>query len=210
MSIINFFRADKSESILQSALAEGTVHLEFTRMSIHGASGSGKTCLQHLLLNEPPPSHRESTDITTAAVKAMGALRDVKGSLLTGCSDSPSSIDRVDRETIMGLLIQGIKTQLEEDSLPSAHHSSVRRLLTRIQDTLFRRRTHQKSQPPKDQHFSVSREMLSLLPSEPQSNALFRVRWMYCIDSGGQQAFQDVAPAFIRPNSLIIITLRYS
>ena len=56
---------------LQKALSEGkVVQLEITRMSIHGAPGSGKTCLQHLLLNEPPPEPRESTGVVTPAVRA--------------------------------------------------------------------------------------------------------------------------------------------
>ena len=50
---------------------------------------------------------------------------------------------------------------------------------------------------------------MSHLSSESSSDEFYHVRWIYCIDSGGQAAFQDIAPAFLRCNSLNIMTLRY-
>ena len=65
------FIIDNSEIRYKQALSEGQkIKLEITCMSIHGPPGSGKTCLQHLILNEDPPQTRESTDVLTPAVRA--------------------------------------------------------------------------------------------------------------------------------------------
>jgi hypothetical protein len=45
-------------------------------------------------------------------------------------------------------------------------------------------------------------------PSPGSSDEQHLVHLFYCIDSGGQSAFQDVAPAFLKRNSLNIVTLK--
>ena len=50
---------------IEKWLREGEVDLTVTRINMHGASGSGKTCTKLLLLNNPPPpvSVTDSTPI---------------------------------------------------------------------------------------------------------------------------------------------------
>ncbi|XP_019859044.1 PREDICTED: uncharacterized protein LOC109580157 [Amphimedon queenslandica] len=58
---------------IEKWLKEGEVKLEITRINMHGAPGAGKTCSQHLLLNEPPPE--KLTDSTPIACRAVQATR---------------------------------------------------------------------------------------------------------------------------------------
>ena len=64
-----FIVADKK---MIKLLKEGDVTLHVTRVNMHGPPGAGKTCSQHLLLNEDPPSEpvTDSTPITKPAVRA--------------------------------------------------------------------------------------------------------------------------------------------
>ena len=43
--------------LLIKAAEEGTVNTKWTNFSIGGASGTGKTSVLHLLLDEPPPTN---------------------------------------------------------------------------------------------------------------------------------------------------------
>ena len=51
-------------------MEEGSVDLTITRVNMLGAPGAGKTCAEHLLLNEDPPSDNVSTPITCPTVRA--------------------------------------------------------------------------------------------------------------------------------------------
>ena len=49
--------------LLIKAAEEGTVNTKWTNFSIGGASGTGKTSVLHLLLDEPPPTKHNSTKV---------------------------------------------------------------------------------------------------------------------------------------------------
>ena len=51
-------------------MEEASVDLTITRVNMLGAPGAGKTCAEHLLLNEDPPSDNVSTPITCPTVRA--------------------------------------------------------------------------------------------------------------------------------------------
>ena len=51
-------------------MEEGSVDLTITRVNMLGAPGAGKTCAEHLLLNEDPPSDDVSTPIACPTVRA--------------------------------------------------------------------------------------------------------------------------------------------
>ena len=51
-------------------MEEGSVDLTITRVNMLGPPGAGKTCAEHLLLNEDPPSNNVSTPIARPTVRA--------------------------------------------------------------------------------------------------------------------------------------------
>ena len=194
------------------------IRLKITRMSIHGAPGSGKTCLQHLILNEPPPLERSSTGVVTPAVRGS-----TRGFMET---NSSHSMKRVSEEEFITHLARRLKGK---DSAPSSkQRSSIypssstppppppSRLssLPRAFMPWFSRASSESSDAssplsdsPLPTHF-FHYDIISQVSTESCSEEDYRAHWTYCIDSGGQAAFQDIAPPFLRLNSLSIITLR--
>uniref|UniRef100_A0A1X7T1A9 Death domain-containing protein n=1 Tax=Amphimedon queenslandica TaxID=400682 RepID=A0A1X7T1A9_AMPQE len=120
-------------------LKEGEVKLEITRINMHGAPGAGKTCSQHLLLNEPPPAlaappnwtwgqvlrkvleyffkyHRTaSTDSTPIACPAVKATR-------ISVDDKNKKWERVDERELLNQLASA-----QEDETPMSEelHESL-------------------------------------------------------------------------------------
>ena len=204
---------DDAKKRLQKALSEGkVVQLEITRMSIHGAPGSGKTCLQHLLLNEPPPEPRESTGVVTPAVRASS------DNVFKG---DKCCITRVGEDEFIARLSRGLNESVGNSSVVPSTQTNSSESTRKWRRFLPRMRSQQSGATPKSEASSsfeptavplsqsIRYEIVSHLSSESSSDEFYRVRWIYCIDSGGQAAFQDIAPAFLRCNSLNIMTLRY-
>ena len=62
----------------------------------------------------------------------------------------------------------------------------------------------------KSTHISstLTKEFLQLLSEVKESDKLYKSHWMYGLDSGGQAAFLDIAPALLRYHSLNIVFFR--
>ena len=54
--------------------------------------------------------------------------------------------------------------------------------------------------------YTVTQEIIELLPHAQKSEELYRSHWIYCVDTGGQAAFLDIAPALLRYHSVNILT----
>uniref|UniRef100_A0A1X7TJX5 Uncharacterized protein n=1 Tax=Amphimedon queenslandica TaxID=400682 RepID=A0A1X7TJX5_AMPQE len=194
--LIQYFSSlDDSESQMRKALTTDIkIKLKITRMSIHGAPGSGKTCLQHLILNEPPPLERSSTDVVTPAVRGS-----ICGYMET---DSSHSMKRVSEEEFITHLAKRLKGK---EGLPSSkQHSSTyppstpppptppSRLssLQRAFTSLFSRTSSESSDAssplpdsPLPTH-SVHYDIISQVSTESCSEEDYRAHWTFCIDSG--------------------------
>ena len=55
-------------------------------------------------------------------------------------------------------------------------------------------------------HCTVKNKILLKLHSVQESSQLFKSHWIYVVDSGGQSAFIDIAPALLRYTSVNIFT----
>lgn len=229
---MDFILTELYDDKLQQSYDE-MIEVEFTKFSIHGAAGSGKTCLQHLLLNEDPPCVRESTDVSTAAVRGM---RDMSTSVMaTDTTATTAGIERVDDEKSMELLVKQTKTKLTLETQPPssptpegatpltsvASDGGSSTLKSKKRGKVFSRRKKRTSvqhqtqpleeepvvDPPRSKSLT-SCGMLSLLPSTTSTSS-YTLRWVYGTDSGGQPAYQDIAPAFLRHCSVVVLTLKY-
>ena len=222
---------------MQTAISdhlEEYVEIEFTKFSIHGVAGSGKTCLQHLLLNDPPPAIRESTDFLTGTV--LSTTREVTTSVMATSASGPSNpscgMQRVDNDQSLHLLVHQAKSTLQiaredsestgatplSDEVAAKKRSRRKSCLKRISFLKNRCRQQSAAEPraiefdsgpsePATKSF-VSCGMLSILPTALESDVSVRLRWIYGTDSGGQPAFQDIAPAFLRHCSVVLLTLK--
>ena len=69
---------------------EGTIELTLTRVHMIGPPGSGKTCTQHLLLNEDPPKH-DARPATEPPPSDLTASSDHTLTAHDGIEDTPSN-----------------------------------------------------------------------------------------------------------------------
>ena len=86
-----------------------------------------------------------------------------------------------------------------EKSMDVQHSDEQTLLVSEMEET-------QKYVPPDPS--SLEEELLQLISEVEESDKLYEVHWMYGVDSGGQAAFLDIAPALLRYNSLNMVILR--
>ena len=53
-----------------------------------------------------------------------------------------------------------------------------------------------------------TQEVVQLLPIVQKSPALYETHWIHCVDSSGQAAFIDIAPALLHYNPVNILTFK--
>ena len=99
-------------------IKEGFVELTLTRVQMLGPPGSGKTCSQHLLLNEDPPLHKNPqaenespskpvTDSTPIACRAVKAIRI--------SSNDDKKLKRITRDEMLQKLASNLKERVEKN-----------------------------------------------------------------------------------------------
>ena len=171
---------------IEKWLREGEVDLTVTRINIHGASGSGKTCTQLLLLNEPPPpvSVTDSTPIARPAVQATRISID----------DQNMKWERVTKDELLNQLASDL------NKAPKAVSQ------TSVEQTPEATRTHQQNEKD-DTPLQKESVIEDIRKAIPHTKAKLSTNWAYFIDSGGQPAYRELLPLFSRAAALNIITI---
>ena len=209
---------------IEKWLQEGTVDLTVTRINMHGASGSGKTCTQLLLLNEPPPpvSVTDSTPIARPAVKATRISID----------DQNMKWERVTTANLLDQLASHLKKSPKETSQPSVqeeapghkqneredmplHHSddeAQKELLDATEkvneDTSERvDEPHQSNDEAQESTDATEKVFEDIVEAYRHTKTKLSTNWAYFIDSGGQPAYRELLPLFTRTAALNIITI---
>ena len=194
-------------------MEEGSVDLTITRVNMLGAPGAGKTCAEHLLLNEDPPSDDVSTPIACPTVRATRVAvedktkwkRVTNDDLLDAlAADLTTSADKA--QEILIEAAPKIRSTKSADHAQSSDPDISHVLPSTDQplsDTIVKE--HQASSPNYHSE-AVVQKILSTLPKEIRLSD----HWLYVIDSGGQPAYQELLPLFTRAASLNIITLDLS
>uniref|UniRef100_A0A1X7TAK0 Death domain-containing protein n=1 Tax=Amphimedon queenslandica TaxID=400682 RepID=A0A1X7TAK0_AMPQE len=158
---------------------------------MHGAPGAGKTCSQHLLLNEPPPS---STDSTAIACRAVQATR-------ISVDDKNKKWERVKREDFLNQLASHLEEARNETKQKEASikMDEKRRNLGVVLDA---------SDLPLNEaakNMEVIIKIANALATGKSQK--LTSNWVYFIDSGGQPAYRELLPLFTRAAALNIITI---
>ena len=183
---------------------------------MHGPPGAGKTCAQDLLLNNPPTTDHvtDSTPIARPAVKATRVSVD----------NETMKWEKVDRNGLLERLAFDLKEAAafqhkEKISGNTSPVSTDKQQTTEPHDesTIERDDSATKTDEPtvaSNESFSIGeggviQEIVDTIQrSEVQLN--LSGHWLYIIDSGGQPAYQELLPLFVRTASLNIITLDLS
>ena len=178
---------------IEKWLKEGEVELEITRINMHGAPGAGKTCTQHLLLNEPPPEKlTDSTPIACPAVKATRISVDGK-----------NKWERVKEEDLLNQLASDLK-EAPSDTKRRKHSTKMSSDCSSSESSL-EEPTENKPTEKKPTEMEVIKDMLDAL--EKGNVKKLSRNWVYFIDSGGQPAYRELLPLFTRAAALNIITI---
>ena len=190
------FPIDYSGS-LKNALKEGSVVVKCTKLSISGPPGSGKSCLMKLLLNEDPPHNHDSTPVTTVPEVRMVKTTPYKVEETIQCWS------KVDLDSLKQMVAEDIAHYLEKRcnnklSTSSAFFKGTSQIIKTVSQS-------SESLSP-SVHCTVKNEILHKLRSIKESPQLFKSHWIYAVDSGGQFAFLDIAPALLRYTSVNILT----
>ena len=145
--------------------------------------------------DEDPPLDHDSTPVTT--------VPEVRMVTTTSCEVGEATWSKVDHDSLTQIVAEGIGHYLEQRckdtlSTTSAFYEGT---LPTIQSV------SQSSQSlPPVVHCTVKNEILLKLRSIKESPQLFKSHWIYAVDSGGQSAFLDIAPALLRYTSVNLLT----
>ena len=232
-------------------LKEGSVELTVTRVNMHGPPGAGKTCAQHLLLNEDPPTDHV-TDSTPIARQTVRATRVSVDNL---------KWEKVTRAGLLERLASDLNVAAASQPEEHAETTSPSQQPEQHNDPIINSPSIANSAPPVIDYASpITNDASSITNSDPiiinpapsinsdfieakestvsnneassvsneanndetetviqeildaiqQSAVQLSGHWLYIIDSGGQPAYQELLPLFIRAPSLNIITLDLS
>ena len=218
--------------VLKSALKEGHVKVKWTKQSVSGPPGSGKSSFMKLLLNEPPPDYHHSTPVvavpevrmvTTTPVPEVPGVREVTTTPLK-VDKATQSLIKVDIDLLRKMLAETIKKGVKPRSLPTISSSTV----VTVQNDKDDGSDHSSSDEAQDLEqqenetsaetvsqsqesipplvSNATKKILEMLPGVKESTPLLESHWIYAVDSGGQAAFLDIAPALLRYNSVNIFT----
>ena len=190
-------------------------------MAMSGAPGTGKSSVVKLLLNQPPPQSHHSTPVTTAPeIRKVDTTSFITGSD-QGTSSATQIWGKVDRSSFKNMLARTVKSMLqsttpESNSLPGlidesessssdddVSQDSSSSIDKTQPDKVTSIPTYKSVPPPVS---AVANEIVKVLPTVEESPELYNTHWIHCIDSGGQAAFLDIAPALLRYNPVSILT----
>ena len=232
---VNIYNKDHVKdysSVLKSALKEGHVKVKWTKQSVSGPPGSGKSSFMKLLLNEPPPDCHHSTPVvavpevrmvTTTPVPQVPRVREVTTTPLK-VDKATQSLIKVDIDLLRKMLAETIKTGVKPRSLPAISSSTVVTVqsdkddgsdhsssdeaqdLEQQENETSAETTSQPQESIPPLVSNTTKKILEMLPDVKESTPLLESHWIYAVDSGGQAAFLDIAPALLRYNSVNILT----
>ena len=191
-------------------MEEGSVDLTITRVNMLGAPGAGKTCAEHLLLNEDPPSDNVSTPIACPTVRATRvAVEDqTKWKRVTNDDllDALAADLMASANKAQAIEIEPAPIDITNHPPPSVVPVPVTPHVSPPPDQPTSLDTIIQAPPPNYRSEAIVKKILSTLPKRIRLSD----HWLYVIDSGGQPAYQELLPLFTRAASLNIITLDLS
>ena len=167
-----------------------------------------------MLLNLPPPTHHHSTSVATAPeVRRVETASLIAGSESTDSSFTSQFWEEVDTPYVKQMIAKAIKlgvpsspvdsTTQHEDSNSSSDDDGSQEETPPDLNEVTSVTPSKPTPPPVSQTANEIAEIMSTVKESPE---LFNSHWIYCVDSGGQAAFLDIAPAILRYSPVNILT----
>ena len=167
-----------------------------------------------LLLNLPPPTHHHSTSAATVPeVRRVGTASLIAGSESNDSSFTSQFWEEVNTLHVKHMLAKAIKigvpsspvessTQHEDSNNSSDDDGSQEEIPQDLNEVTL----DSPSKPTPPPVSQTANEIAEIMPAVKESPELFNSHWIYCVDSGGQAAFLDIAPAILRYSPVNILT----
>ena len=173
--------------LLDRAHNEGYVTVKWTKVTLSGPPATGKSSVMNLLFGLSFP--------TTTSPK----LRPIETTCLMSVKEQPGPWNMIDYESLKTKVAQAMK----EDK---SHRLTLRPVEGQSSDEISKQCNE--SSIKSMLHSPSIKAITQLLPTVKKSNELYQAHWIYVIDSGGQAAFLDIAPALLHYNMINIIPLK--
>ena len=164
-----------------------------------------------LLLNLPPPTLHESTSVATAP--EVRRIEMIAGSESTNSSFTSQFWEVINTPYVKRMIAKAIKigvpssrvdsTTQHEDSNSSSDDDRSQEDTPPDLNEVTSVSPSKSTSPPVAQTVN---EIAEIMPTVKDSPELFNTHWIYCVDSGGQAAFLDIAPAILRYSPVNILT----
>ena len=197
--------ADAAQEALQQE-AEVSV----SNLVVCGPPGSGKTCLVNLLVGESAPEVRNSTGCVETPVRAIA-----QGMIY----DNGTGLQKLQNKGMLRLVCQAMKHKVDEikskqfDQTMQYHEVSSNTAPSAEQtpgtpSMISSESSSTTSEDPLKENLQVFTKLLAEISTVEASTEFLKAHLVLTIDSGGQPHFMDVAPLFLRNNSLFFITTK--
>ena len=187
--------------LLDKAMKEGYVTAKWSKFSVSGAPGTGKSSFLNLLYNEDPPHCHSSTPVIAAK----------EPRIISATVGDDSEWRKIDHESLKAIIAQGVKHSVRPHKPKESLEESVDHPTEETSDSDDFESSTIAGHQTVDQSSSfskptVTQEIIKLLPHAQKSEELYQSHWIYGVDTGGQAAFLDIAPILLRYHSVNILT----
>ena len=225
---------ESSRKFLEEAMKEGYVVVKLVKVIVVGPAGVGKTCLIYLLLGKPPPDKRHSTGCAERSIRVIRIGKEgeewsevskedfqkiiaeavpilcedlkKKGKGIGGLAEILSTLHHVeetagDAESTGGNDSMGGKSGMggtgaeSTENKPSTSQATDRKVST-------------ESAQRKTVIEGVIQDLTKLVSGSDTSRRLMEMELIYLTDCGGQQAYWDLVPIFMRDTSATLFVHR--
>ena len=206
---------EKSKILFQEAIKKGYIISSTVTLLLVGVAGAGKTSFCHLLFDEPPPPIRTSTPVAKSSIRAVSLTKvliaEIKEVTIWERISS-SRLTTLVADGIIEFQTQGLTVKAEETVQPMNANS---KLSTEKYPSDSNSAAIQKKSNKESEHTQTSispghssdisklskmkhiKQLLRLISDSKGSGEIFRRKWLYIIDSGGQPQFHELLPTFI-------------
>ena len=167
-----------------------------------------------LLLNLPPPTLHHSTSVATAPeVRRVETASLIAGSESTDLPFTSQLWVEINTPYVKRMIAKAIKigvpsspvdstTQHEDSNSSSNDEGSEERTSLDLNEVT----SVSPSNPIPPPVAQTVNDIAEIMPTVKESPELLNSHWIYCVDSGGQAAFLDIAPAILRYSPVNILT----
>ena len=223
--------------LFQEAMQKGYVVLQTTVLLLIGVAGAGKTTFCRLLFNEPPPKVRRSTPIAQSSIRAMSLTKvcvhtesgpeDIVWERITAEKLNILIADGIKGIHTYGVNLQVIPAEVEiglkyrssasknvsissSNNIISIQESSVIESTEQNIDTSETVGDSNPVQSDIDQLLETKhvKQLLDILASAKGSGEIFKRKWLYIIDTGGQPQFHELLPTFVHHVSAAVFFVK--